>query len=127
MIGILFLLAKSKSYLHAKIGWSHQTVQRFHRNDVNVNLQWTTSWRQLLIRVNLFLCFLFLLCAKVHAHADGENYVWMEVQKDKITGRFELNIKDIASKLTIELDLEDNSEESLNKIADVQAYIRQNF
>ena len=127
MIGILFLLAKSKSYLHAKIGWSHQTVQRFHRNDVNVNLQWTTSWRQLLIRVNLFLCFLFLLCAKVHAHADGENYVWMEVQKDKITGRFELNIKDIASKLSIELDLEDNSEESLNKIAEVQSYIRQNF
>ena len=72
------------------------------------------------------LCFV-LVCEKGYAHADGENYVWMEVEADKITGRFELNVKDIASKLHIELEPEDDSAKSKQKIAQVQSYIQRNF
>ena len=78
------------------------------------------------IGILLALC-LFFAFENVHAHADGENYIWMEVETDRITGRFELNVKDISSKLFIELDPEDTSAESLQKIAEVQSYLRRSF
>ena len=76
--------------------------------------------------------YLLILCVlisfgKARAHADGENYVWMAVDTDRITGRFELNVKDIKSKLSFDLDPQDPSQESRKNIAEVQSYIKRNF
>lgn len=65
----------------------------------------------------------------VEAHAVRENYVWVNIEKDHVSGRFEINKKDLEEKLGIDLDGTD--ENTLAKViateSDVQAYLRDNF
>ncbi len=63
------------------------------------------------------------------AHAVRENYVWVNVEKDHVSGRFEINKKDIEEKLALNLD--GTGENSLDRVIAtapaVQAYLRDNF
>lgn len=79
------------------------------------------------------LAFILLLGAlyppTADAHARRENYVWVNIELDHVAGRFEINKKDIKSKLGIELDVPgaDALETLKNTAPDVQAYLLQNF
>ena len=63
------------------------------------------------------------------AHAGRENYVWVNIEKDHVSGRFEINKKDLEEKLG--LDLDETGENTLDRVIatapDVQAYLRDNF
>jgi hypothetical protein len=63
------------------------------------------------------------------AHAVRENYVWVNIEKDHVSGRFEINKKDIEEKLALNLD--GTGENSLDRVIAtapaVQAYLRDNF
>ena len=61
------------------------------------------------------------------AHADGENYVWITVEQDHISGRVELNDRDIKSKIDIDFKEFDESALDQEKIEKVQRYIEENF
>ncbi len=80
-------------------------------------------------KISFLLLFLslFTICGNAYAHADGENYIWLTVEEDHISGRFELSGKDTKSKLGLdfpEANVEDFDQE---KIAQVQDYILDNF
>jgi hypothetical protein len=65
----------------------------------------------------------------VEAHAGRENYVWVNIEKDHVSGRFEINTKDLEEKLGIDLDGTDGN--TLARVIatepDVHAYLRDNF
>ena len=63
------------------------------------------------------------------AHALRENYVWVNVEVDHLSGRFEINVRDIKSKLGIDLDAPGADRLSnVKATADqVQAYLAKNF
>lgn len=46
----------------------------------------------------------FLWLQPASAHALRENYVWVNVEQDHLSGRFEINARDIKNKLKIDLD-----------------------
>ncbi|MGH1360031.1 MAG: HupE/UreJ family protein [Burkholderiaceae bacterium] len=50
------------------------------------------------------ICVLAASMQSANAHALRENYVWVNVETDHLSGRFELNARDIKSKLGIDLD-----------------------
>ena len=81
-------------------------------------------FRAIVLPAVLSLCAVF---GEAHAHADGENYIWLKVESDHVSGHVELNVKDISSKLGVKFDLSDQSAESIQDIADVQSYIKNNF
>ena len=39
---------------------------------------------------------------QANAHAPGENYVWVNIDNDGVSGRFEIHIKDLKNKLNID-------------------------
>ncbi|MFK7962989.1 MAG: HupE/UreJ family protein [Burkholderiaceae bacterium] len=63
------------------------------------------------------------------AHALRENYVWVNVEVDHLSGRFEINVRDIKSKLGIDLDAPGADRlANVKATADqVQAYLAENF
>jgi len=68
-----------------------------------------TSLIKIRLRVLLIVVLVALaaLYTKVsHAHAKGENYVWLNVEEDYIDGRFELNRQDLIDKLGLDIDAE---------------------
>ena len=77
--------------------------------------------------------FLILLggfyTASADAHAGGENYVWVNIEKDHVSGRFEINKKDVEDKLGIDLDAAggDTLDGVIATAPKVQAYLRDNF
>lgn len=76
----------------------------------------------------LFLSILLSFASgAAHAHADGENYVWLTMEQDSLAGKVELNQKDIAKKLSIELDLEDEGEATQQQIESIQQYLQQSL
>ena len=56
--------------------------------------------------VQIFLLFVAtsLPVSEALAHAKGENYVWINVENDFISGRFEIRREDLKSKLGIDVD-----------------------
>ncbi|MCR9199423.1 MAG: HupE/UreJ family protein [Planctomycetaceae bacterium] len=58
------------------------------------------------------LCELLLLTvativaasATANAHTTGETYVWLNVEQERITGRVEINLRDLREKLNIEIE-----------------------
>ena len=66
---------------------------------------------------------------RAEAHAGRENYVWVNVEKDHVSGRFEINKKDLEEKLDIDLGgPEGNSNDRVVATApQVQAFLRDNF
>lgn len=81
-------------------------------------------------RFALTLFFLLnLVCTNLFAHAPRENYVWINVELDHVSGRFELNVKDIKSKLNIDVDnnYENRLEGISNTSSEIQQYLKKNF
>lgn len=66
---------------------------------------------------------------RAEAHASRENYVWVNVEKDHVSGRFEINKKDLEEKLGIDLGgPEGNANDRVIATApQVQAYLLDNF
>ncbi len=64
-----------------------------------------------------------------NAHAPRENYVWVNVEQDHLSGRFEINARDIKSKLKIDLDAAgpDRLTGVQQSAATVQAYLSKHF
>ena len=52
----------------------------------------------------LFIALSIVPISVAHSHAKGENYVWINVELDHISGRFELRFDDLKSKLGIDVD-----------------------
>ena len=83
--------------------------------------------------VRFFACLVGLWFSispqQVHAHASGENYVWLNIESDHIAGRFEININDLKSKLGI--DWTEHGETEAAAVAataeEVQSYLRKHF
>lgn len=83
---------------------------------------------------NLFNCFVLLLGVllagdSAWAHSTGENYVWVNVQEDRLEGRFEVRLEDLRSKLGVELSDEyERAAEQLQQVSpQIQAYIKDQF
>lgn len=75
------------------------------------------------------LVWLLVVSFNAFAHAPRENYVWINIEDDHISGRFELNVADIDNKLKINVD--SNSAARLAGVADnaeaIQSYLLSNF
>lgn len=63
------------------------------------------------------------------AHARRENYVWVNIESDHISGRFEINRADLKNKLGVDLEVDDAALlDAVKKTApQVQAYLLENF
>jgi len=86
----------------------------------------------MMIRYRLYSVIFSLIClvsTSVYAHAPRENYVWINVDEDHISGRFELNARDINQKLGISVDVDSDDLESQvdGTSAAVQQYLSRNF
>ncbi len=69
------------------------------------------------------------LVGNASAHGARENYVWINIETDHISGRFELNTDDLKNKLGIVIDAEAASrekdlQESAQQVTD---YLKENF
>lgn len=66
-----------------------------------------------------------------HAHATGENYVWLNVEASHIEGRFEIRLDDLRERLGVDLPADASPEMAAQRIeasaATVQAYLREHF
>lgn len=70
-----------------------------------------------------------LFAPQADAHARRENYVWVNIELDHVSGRFEINKNDLKSKLGIDLDVpgKDTLDIVRQTAPDVQAYLLDNF
>lgn len=77
------------------------------------------------------LVLLLLLCVhgEVYAHAPKENYIWINIDTDRVVGRFELNVNDIRTKLHLDVDAAGGDRLSgVKQVAtNVQDYLVKNF
>lgn len=81
------------------------------------------------VRVILTLVFIFLWSSSVSAHSLRENYVYLNVESDHLSGMFEINVNDIRTKLNIDIDA--SGDDRLGGLVDtagqVQSYLVENF
>ncbi|MBX2878360.1 MAG: HupE/UreJ family protein [Granulosicoccus sp.] len=63
----------------------------------------STTLGRILYTLFVLTAALFLPLTSL-AHAPNENYVWVNVEEDHISGRFELNYHDVKNKLGIDVD-----------------------
>ena len=78
----------------------------------------------------LFAVGLLVLVASVnstaHGHVVGENYVWLNIDETRVSGRFEFNVLDLTKKLSIEVN--GTSEAAVMANLDVvRDYVREHF
>ena len=96
-------------------------VNIFNSNSVNILVR--------LLALSLSVLLLFFQTGLSHAHAPNENYVWLNVEDNHLSGRFEVNINDLNTYLNINVD--DLSAERLEgvKLAapSVHAYVEQHL
>lgn len=77
----------------------------------------------------VLITIISLFSMAAQAHAPSENYVWLNVEVDHISGRFEVNLKDVESKLGLIIDREGipRLEALHNSAEQVQQYILGNL
>lgn len=97
-----------------------------HRQHENIG-RLTNRFRSLIIFIGLLVLGLCAVVGNAYAHADGENYIWLSVEQDHISGRVELNEKDIKSKLGIDFREFNDSALDPVKIESVKQYILESF
>jgi len=73
----------------------------------------------------LLFVVLFAFAKASHTHALGENYLWIDIEDEQLVGKFEINFKDIAKFLQIDID--PKKPVSAENSQAVQTYINQNF
>lgn len=65
---------------------------------------------------------------RAYAHAPGENYVWVNVETDQLTGRFEIHLKDLKRKLDIDWKQHGTPAEGVAATASIaQKYLLEHF
>ena len=71
----------------------------------------------------------FLLAGQVLAHSDGEDYFFVNFNKDEIVGEFQVNLDDLREKLNLDIaeDTDKANEQIKQTASTVQAYLRDNF
>ncbi|MFD0982672.1 HupE/UreJ family protein [Tropicimonas aquimaris] len=86
------------------------------------------------VRQMLFLWALTALCvisgaSASQAHARDENYVWINVETDRLSGRFEIAFDDLRDRLGIAIPEEQDAREAAvrENAAEIQRYIDENF
>jgi len=86
---------------------------------------------KLFYHLKIVLLFLSVLMqgTNAYAHAKSENYAWINVETNQISGRFELNREDIQNKLKIKIDIAGSTrlESARASQQQVQNYLQQHF
>ena len=69
------------------------------------------------------------LRADAHAHAVGENYVWVNVGRTRLEGRFEVRLADLRAKLNLKVPAEAEAAKGViaATAATVERYLREHF
>ena len=77
----------------------------------------------------MLLLVTIMQCSILKAHAPQENYVWLNVDETRLSGRFEVNLNDIKNKLGIDVDaIAETRLQGVEKSAQaVHAYFLENF
>jgi len=77
----------------------------------------------------VILLIALLFSSEALSHAKKENYIWLNVDATGISGRFELNINDIKSKLNIDIDAAGVDRDAGVKAtaSEIQAFLKDNF
>ncbi len=77
-------------------------------------------------RINSLLFSLLLLCLHgyAHTHAVGENYVFLDVQQDRLDGRLQIHERELSEKFGMELE---TTAPPMEDLAEVLAYVHDNF
>ena len=72
---------------------------------------------------------IFFFSSTAFGHAPRENYVWLNVESDHLTGRFELNVSDIRDKLGLSIDVNNEQLDAVvaNTSKEVEKYLSENF
>ena len=75
---------------------------------------------------SLFLIFTILSLRLLYAHSLGQSYIFLRIHDEKITGTFEITLRDINKALDIKLQENQINSANLNdKIAEVHNYYRE--
>ncbi len=77
-------------------------------------------------RVNSIMFLLLYVCCNglAHSHAVGENYVFLDIQPDRLDGRLQIHERELAQKFGMTLEA---SPPSLQQLPAVLAYVQQRF
>ncbi|MEM1206774.1 MAG: HupE/UreJ family protein [Acidobacteriota bacterium] len=77
----------------------------------------------------LLLSLLALLPTAAFGHATGESYVWVNVEETHLSGRFEIKIEDLESRLGLQIPEEPEARSGAVQASatQVQTYLEQNF
>lgn len=81
------------------------------------------------VRNTILLLAVLFWSSALSAHSRQENYVYLNVEADNLSGMFEINVNDIRTKLNIDVDEGDRPRlEGMVETADrVQQYLSENF
>ena len=78
-----------------------------------------------------FLLLLALLAVPtaLEAHAVGENYVWLNAEEDRFSGRFEIQLTDLERQFGWELpgEFDPALQQLVERVPEVQSYLRERF
>ena len=73
----------------------------------------------------------FFAAGDVHAHATGENYVWVNVESSHVEGRFEIRLDDLRERLGVDVPADATTTSAAPAIeasaATVHSYLREHF
>ncbi|MGI9388426.1 MAG: HupE/UreJ family protein [Boseongicola sp.] len=87
------------------------------------------TWSAFLSVGLIILFFTASMATNADAHARNENYVWINLETNGLSGRFEITYEDIRERLGVELP--EDPEEIAAAISEtaplIQAYIKENF
>lgn len=75
------------------------------------------------------LLLLLVLAGNAFAHAPRENYVWVNIEDDHVSGHFEISIDDLKQKLNVDVDQSADGRAAGIELqaATVQQYLSENF
>lgn len=76
-----------------------------------------------------FLLLLFVSTTSLYAHAPRENYVWVNIEENHLSGHFEINIEDLKQKLNVDVTQSTNGPAAgiAAQAKTVQEYLLDNF
>lgn len=81
-------------------------------------------------RIAVFLAIFYVFFpGPLQSHAKNENYVWLNVESDHLSGRFEVHVLDLKTFLDIDVDSLHKERKAGAKLVEqqIQAYVSENF
>jgi hypothetical protein len=109
------------------------TLTKNFEGKMNFNRTATDVLSQIVHKLALlfvvFITAVSFQASDASAHASGENYVWINLEENGLSGRFDLPVDDIET--TLGTELPEDPQERLKIVQDnaeqIQSYIRENF